>query len=129
MTIKRGSMSVLVAVAIAWAAAARADYVCSTHINPVTLTGDGDAGSVYATFYSGPNCTGTFTYGLKYCSTNATDSVCAIPASCSGNKLLYSGGQLNQLASMLQQALLSGERVVLLNCSAVAGGFVYFFAN
>lgn len=53
-----------------------ADYVCETSMNPGSST-LGDYGYIYAIFYSGANCTGSWVTAGYLCSSGATNTVCS----------------------------------------------------
>ena len=124
-------MPLIVAAALAWAAPARADYVCSVHYRPTQAASTGgDYGQLYVSYYTGPDCTGTFTYGVYYCSLNATDSSCAYPGnpSCSLPSL-YNSNAMMQLWASHQQAQLYNQRVTPFACTATIGTNPVFYSN
>ena len=111
-------------------ASANSGYVCSTFMVP----GDthlGDEGYVSATYYSGPNCTGSYLGGKTYCSPGRVyfTSACAESAT-----YLYHRADLNALFSALSRAAEWGQRIwygttTCASGSTHCGSTVYFYGN
>lgn len=119
---KRLSLYAFVSVLLCWAAPAKADYVCEVWVRgnqPGQAYGEG--GYITAAYYTGPNCTGTYKGTFFYCSTGATSTSCASAANCSGNDWLYPASLLPTVATMLQQAQLQAQRVMVGSCVANSG--------
>ena len=109
----------LLAIAAAPAvASADYGYVCSTYHTPGD-TSLGDEGYTGATYYSGPNCTGSYQGSKNYCSPGrlSFSSVCASSAS-----YLYPRADLLALYEMLQRAAEWGQRVYWSTTTCASGG-------
>jgi hypothetical protein len=109
MTIPLKSLAVLATVlgVTAVTSVARADYVCSVTHDPRKSSLDrwsgqityyGTYGTLYANFYTGPGCTGTYKGGFTICSSGATYSLCNNTAN------LYSSTQFYNLLDLLRSA-------------------------
>jgi hypothetical protein len=86
---------------------ASADYVCSVTNDPRksyfdrftgTTTYYGSYGTLYANFYTGPGCTGTYKGGFTVCSIGANYSLC------NNSTNLYSSTQFYTLLELLRAA-------------------------
>jgi hypothetical protein len=111
-------------------ASATTNYVCEAWRFPSGYnTGQGSYGAVVASFYSGPSCTGSVVSMLWFCSTNATSSVCALPATCGGAGALYTEEELNTLIQMLRSAAAGNQKVEEDKCGSQSGEVVYFRAD
>jgi hypothetical protein len=126
-------LGALVAAMLLWAAPARADYICEVYVltsSNYTAT-LGNAGGFFISYYSGPDCTGSYLKSITYCSTGATSAGCGIASQCNGVDWLFSQAALYNLMNMAQQAMLNNAAVFVSPCSVSTnkGGTIDFLAN
>jgi hypothetical protein len=110
------------------ASGAFADYVCTAMYMPGSF-GAGTQGYVYASFYTGANCTGSYVAAKYFCTEGATFSLCP-----SNVGYRYNLESAMELWAGFRQAALSDQTVTSPNVSCISGagpcgGYVYFNAN
>lgn len=91
-------------------------YVCEARIRPPAGS-YGSAGYVYASYYSGPSCTGSLLEAVFYCSNGATGSACSDLSS-----YQYSEGMLTTLFRALVDAAHNNRKVDAGTGTCNAGG-------
>jgi hypothetical protein len=120
MQIKKSFVAVLVFSAFSLlSGSAFADYVCNAAFVPYTGGAKGSEGYVYATMYSGPNCTGSLVGVRDFCSHGATSTSCLSNAA-----YRFSRADLRDLLATLQAASIHDENLGVLTstCNGGAAG-------
>jgi hypothetical protein len=96
-------------------ASATNGYVCSTRRN--MSTSYGSAGAAYVSYYTAPDCAGSFAGSRYYCSSGASSSACT-----SNSSYLYGAAELNTFMTMFQTAALEGSKISFADVPCGVGG-------
>lgn len=105
-TMKKLMLAVVVAIVglLPLAANATTGYVC--RVNQYNYFAFGNDGGVLVSFYSGPNCTGSFQFTGYACTANSSTASCS-----SSSYYVYTAAQLLNLFDSLVEHGRGGNRV------------------